>query len=174
MSDSVWPHRRQLTRLLCPWASPGKNTGVGCHFLLQCRKVKSESEVIQSCPTLSGSHGLQPTRLLYPWYFPGKSTRVGFHCLLQVECYSAILKKKKNETMQSAATWMDTKIIILKKVRERQIWCHLYVESKKKKRYKLTSLQNRNRTTDIKNKLMVTKKERRCTFRCTHKTNTTF
>ena len=36
-----------------PWDSPGKNTGVGCHFLLQCMKVKSESEVAQSCPTLS-------------------------------------------------------------------------------------------------------------------------
>ena len=47
------PHRRQPTRLSHPWDSPGKNTGVGCHFLLQCMKVKSESEVAQSCPTLS-------------------------------------------------------------------------------------------------------------------------
>ena len=53
MSDSVRPHRRQPTRLPRPWDSPGKNTRVGCHFLLQCRKVKSESEVTQSCPTLS-------------------------------------------------------------------------------------------------------------------------
>ena len=53
MSDSVWPHRQQPTRLRYPWDSPGKNTGVGCHFLLQCRKVKSESEVTESCPTLS-------------------------------------------------------------------------------------------------------------------------
>ena len=53
MSDSVWPHRWQPTRLLCPWDSPGKNTGVDCHFLLQCMKVKSESEVAQSCPILS-------------------------------------------------------------------------------------------------------------------------
>ena len=52
MSDSVRPHRQQPTRLLSPWDSPGKNTGVGCHFLLQCMKVKSESEVAQSCPTL--------------------------------------------------------------------------------------------------------------------------
>ena len=36
-----------------PWDSPGKNTKVGCHFLLKCMKVKSESEVVQSCPTLS-------------------------------------------------------------------------------------------------------------------------
>ena len=47
MSDSVRPHRRKPTRLPCPWDSPGKNTGVGCHFLLQCMKVKSESEVAQ-------------------------------------------------------------------------------------------------------------------------------
>ena len=53
MSDSVRRHRRQPTRLLRPWDSPGKNTGVGCHFLFQCMKVKSESEVAQSCPTLS-------------------------------------------------------------------------------------------------------------------------
>ena len=45
-------HRRQPTRLLCPWESPGKNAGVGCHFLLQCMKVKSEREVAQSSPTL--------------------------------------------------------------------------------------------------------------------------
>ena len=46
-------HRWQPTKLPHPWDSPGKNTGVGCHFLLQCVKVKSESEVSQSCPTLS-------------------------------------------------------------------------------------------------------------------------
>ena len=83
MSDSVRPHRRQLTRLPRPWDSPGKNTGVGCHFLLQCMKVKSESEVAQSCLTLSNPNGLQPTRLLHPWDFPGKSTGVGCHCLLR-------------------------------------------------------------------------------------------
>ena len=52
LSDSVRSHRWQPTRLPRPWDSPGKNTGVGCHFLLQCMKVKSESEVAQSCPTL--------------------------------------------------------------------------------------------------------------------------
>ena len=49
MSNSLQPSRLQPTRLLCPWDSPGKNTGVGCHFFLQCMKVKSESEVTQSC-----------------------------------------------------------------------------------------------------------------------------
>ena len=53
MSDSVRSHRRQPTRLPRPWDSPDKNTGVGCHFLLQCMKVKSESEVAQVCLTLS-------------------------------------------------------------------------------------------------------------------------
>ena len=52
MSNSVRPHRQQPTRLPRPWDSLGKNTGVGCHFLLQCMKVKNESELVQSCPTL--------------------------------------------------------------------------------------------------------------------------
>ena len=82
--DSVRPHTWQPTRRPRPWDSPGKNTGVGCYFLLQCMKVKSESEVVQSCPTLSDSMDcMQPTRLLCPWGFPGKSTGVGRHCLLQ-------------------------------------------------------------------------------------------
>ena len=66
----------------CPWESPGKNTGVGCHFLLQCMQGKSDSEVAQLCPILR-PHGPQPTRLLCPWDFPGKSTGVGCHCLLR-------------------------------------------------------------------------------------------
>jgi len=60
VSDSVQPHRRQPTRLPRPWDSPGKNTGVGCHFLFQCMKVKSESEVTQSCPTLSDPMDCSP------------------------------------------------------------------------------------------------------------------
>ena len=75
MSDSVQPHRQQPTRLPHPWDSPGKNTGVGCHFLLQCMKVKSEREVAQSCLTLSDPMDPieEPTRLLCPWDFPGKT-----------------------------------------------------------------------------------------------------
>ena len=82
LSDSVWPHRQQPTRLRRPWDSPGKNTGVRCHFLLQCMKVKSESEVAQSCTTLndpmdcsppgSSVHGIFQARGLergaIPWY----------------------------------------------------------------------------------------------------------
>ena len=78
---TLQPHRWQSTRLCRRWDSPDKNTGVGCHFLLQCMKVKSESEV--ACSVVSDSsqpHGLQPTRFLHPWDFPGKSTGVGCHC----------------------------------------------------------------------------------------------
>ena len=74
MSDSVQPHRRQPTGLPRPWDSPGKNTGVGCRFLLQYMKVKSESEGAQLCLTLSdpvdhsppGSsvHGIVQARVL--------------------------------------------------------------------------------------------------------------
>ena len=84
VSDSVRPHRRQPTRLPCPWDSPGRNTGVGCHFLLQCMKVKSQSEVAQSCLTLSDPMDCKPTRLLRPWDFPGMSTGEGVPCLLRV------------------------------------------------------------------------------------------
>ena len=89
MSDSVRPHRRQPARLSHPWDSPGKNTGVGCHILLQCMKVKGESEVAQSCLTLSdpmdcslpGSsiHGIFQARIL-EWgaiaHSPDKGDRV--------------------------------------------------------------------------------------------------
>ena len=74
MSDSVRPHSWQPTRLLRPWDSPGKNTGVGCHFRLQRFKVKSESEVTQGYPirgdpmdcSLPGSsiHGIFQARVL--------------------------------------------------------------------------------------------------------------
>ena len=74
MSDSVRPHRRQPTRLPRPWDTPGKNTGVGCHFLLQCMKVKTEGEVAQSSLTLrdpmdcsppgSSIHGIFQARVL--------------------------------------------------------------------------------------------------------------
>ena len=71
---TVRPHRRQPTRLPRPWDSPGPNTGVGCHLLLQCMKVKSASEVAQLCLTLrdpmdcsppgSSVHGIFQARVL--------------------------------------------------------------------------------------------------------------
>ena len=90
----VWlcaTHRWQPTRLICPWDPPGKNTGVGCHFLLQCMKVKSESEIAQSCPTLSepmdcslpGSsvHGIFQARVL-EWVAVAFSARLHIYALI--------------------------------------------------------------------------------------------
>ena len=94
MSNSVQPHRRQPTRLPRPWDSPGKNTGVGCHFLLQCMKVKSESEVVQSCLTLSdpmdcsppGSsvHGIFQARIL-GWVAIGFSSFSSVDFIVKIE-----------------------------------------------------------------------------------------
>ena len=78
MSDSVRSHGWQPTRLPCLWDSPGKNTAVGCHFLLQCMKVKSESEVAQSCPTLCDPMDCS---------LPGSST----HGIFQARVWSGVL-----------------------------------------------------------------------------------
>src|SRR5574340_1477486 len=99
MSNSVRPHGLQPTRLLCPWNSPGKNTGLGCHFLLQCMKVESESEVTSVVSDSVQPHRQQPTRLLHPWDSPGKNTGVGCHFLLQ--CMKV---KSEREVAQSCPT----------------------------------------------------------------------
>ena len=83
VSNSIRPHRRQPTRLPGPWDSPGKNTGVVCHFLLQCMKMKSESEVAQSCLTLSDPMGCSPPGSSIHGVFQAKNTGVGCHCLLR-------------------------------------------------------------------------------------------
>ena len=72
-----------------PWDSPGKNTGVGCHFLLQCMKEKSESEVAQSCPTLSDPMDCS---------LPG-SSGVGCHCLLKQSLNHAVSPVTKVHTL---------------------------------------------------------------------------
>jgi len=77
MSDSVRPHLRQPTRLLCPWDSLGKNTGMGCQFLLQCMLACWVASVVSDSVR---PHGQQPTRLLCPRDSPGKNTGVGCHC----------------------------------------------------------------------------------------------
>ena len=79
LCPTLRPHGLQPTRLLHPWDSPGKNTGVGCHFLLQCMKVESESEVTQSCPTLSDPMDCSP---------PGSSIRGIFQATV-VESYTS-------------------------------------------------------------------------------------
>ena len=81
-------------------------TRVGCHFLLQCMKVKSESEVAQSCPT-QRPHGLQSTRLLHPWDFPGKSTGVGYQI-----CTQSCVKQIAVETCIDSYTTVETRCIV--------------------------------------------------------------
>ena len=93
MSDSVRPHRRQSTRLLHPWESPVRNTGVGCHFLLQCMKMKSESEVAQSCPTLHDPmdcsppgfsvHGIFQARVLEWGSIAFSLNHLGYHYFVE-------------------------------------------------------------------------------------------
>ena len=99
MSDSVQPHRWQPTRLPRPWDSPGKNTGVGCHFLLQCMKVKRESKVAQSCPTFcdpmdcsppgSSVHGILQARIL-EWVAISFSISFQSSILLSKTCMKAL------------------------------------------------------------------------------------
>ena len=113
------PHRRQPTRLRCPWDSPGKNTGVGCHFLLQYMKVKSESEVAQSCLTLSNPmdfslpgpsvHGIFQARVL-EWLVNDKFGNMeetyqfsALHLVYKLPTYRTILIDLQQElaTLQS-------------------------------------------------------------------------
>ena len=108
VSDSVRPHRRQPTRLPRPWDSPGKNTGVGCHFLLQCMKVKSESEVAQLCLTpsapmdcsLPGScvHGIFQARVL-EWRAIAFS-KIHIYSVLTLKNSWLMKTKTKRETWQ--------------------------------------------------------------------------
>ena len=103
------PHRWQPTRLPRPWDSPGKNTGVGCHFLLQCMKVKSESEVAQSCPTTSnpmdcslpGSsvHGVCQARVL-EWGAVAFSSSVLLICLFFHQDHTVLIAGASTGNLQ--------------------------------------------------------------------------
>ena len=97
------PHRQQPSRLPRPWDSPGKNTGVGCHFLLQCMKVKSESEVAQSCLTLSDPKDCS---------LPGSSVHGIFQARV-LEWGAIAFSHKKNEILPFATMWMDHKKSIM-------------------------------------------------------------
>ena len=112
MSDSVWPHRQQPTRLPRPWDSPGKNSGVGCHFLLQCMKVKNDSEVAQLCPTLrdpmdcslpgSCAHGIF------------QNTGVGCHCLLQIFSKEHFFFFEKDELTETYCVYYIWSLLFIK------------------------------------------------------------
>ena len=107
MSYSVQPHGQQPPRLSHSWGSPGKNTGVGCHFLLQCMQVKSETEVAQSCPTLcnpmdcsppgSSIHGILQARVLEWGAIAFSENNIGYFPHKQGSNIS-ILHKKTTES----------------------------------------------------------------------------
>ena len=97
MSNSVRPHRRQPTRLSHPWHYPGKNTGVGCHFLLQCMKVKSEREVAQSCPTLSDPMDCSLPGSSLHGIFQARALEWGAIAFSEVVCYDFIFAKHTHQ-----------------------------------------------------------------------------
>ena len=121
MFDSVRPQRWQPTRLPHPWDSPGKNTGVGCHFLLQCMKVKSESEVTQSCPTIrnpmdcslpgSSVHGIFQARILewgaiaFSICFPSVRLFVYSTHFLNASHVAGIVTDTRNKMMNQTQPW---------------------------------------------------------------------
>ena len=103
VSDSLRPHGLQPTRLPHPWDSLSKNTGVGCHFLLQCMKEKSQSEVVQLCPTLSDPMGCS---------LPGSS----IHGIFQARVleWSAIAFSNLDSILKSRDITLPTKVCLVK------------------------------------------------------------
>ena len=100
---------------LCPWDSPGKITGVGCHFLLQCMKVKSESEVTQSCLTLSDPiDSYQQMGVILLWltkyfacFYLGKwLTDYTFFSPSKIETYECILLQRSS--LNSPVNYINT------------------------------------------------------------------
>ena len=115
MSDSVRPHGWQPTRLPCPWDSPGKNTGVGCHFLLQCLKVKSESEVkllshvqLLATPWTAAYQAPPPMGFARQEYWSGVPLPSPIYTLLYIKQITNkdLLQSIGNSTQYSIMTYM--------------------------------------------------------------------
>ena len=138
MSDSVRPHRRQPTRLPRPWDSPGKSTGVGCHFLLQCMEVKSESEVVQLCltpsdpmdssPQGSSIHGIFQARVL-EWELNAKrclfltSSKKSESLWYKLETNTTIIRKKKKAVYSCSLCFSHPILLsVLQKNQARSTW----------------------------------------------------
>ena len=114
VSDSVRPHRRQPTRLPHPWDSPGKNTGVGCHCLLQCMKVKSESEVALSCLTLS--HPMDCS-------LPSSS----FHGIFQARVLEWVTIAFSDPIYYTHINFFMTALVYWYKMQYNSEWIHIYI-----------------------------------------------
>ena len=120
VSDSVWLHRWRPTRLRRPWDSAGKNTGVGCHFLLQCMHACYVASIVSNSVR---HYGQQPNRLLHPQDSPSKKTGVGCHFLLQQ--YILLSHKKEwNSAICSNKERMDLDAIMLSEIKsEKDKYC---------------------------------------------------
>ena len=108
MSNSVQPHRRKPTRLPHPWDSPGKNTGVGCHFLFQCMKVKSEREVTQSCLTLGDPMDYSPPGSCIHGTFQARVLEWGaidFSKIIHKDRHTAMEQNQKPKTNPCIYNW---------------------------------------------------------------------
>ena len=132
MSDSVQPHRRQPTRLHHPWDSPGKNTGAGCHFLLQCMKVKSESEAAQSSPTCSDPMDCSPPGSSVYGIFQARVLESGAIAFSVSECaYTQTNGRNRNTGM--SLSWLDRILFFLEVILKCQYligessWCINYL-----------------------------------------------
>ena len=116
MSDSLRHYGLYPARLLCPWDFPGKNTGVGCHFLFQCMKVESESEVTQSCLTLSN-----PMDAAYQappsMGFSGQQYWSGVPLPSPIKYYSAI---KKNDFESVLVRWLNLEPVIQSEISQKE------------------------------------------------------
>ena len=109
MSDSVRPHKWKPTRLPHPGDSPGKNTGVGCHFLLLCMKVKSESEVVQSCLIFSDPMDCSP---------PGSSVRGIFQARVLSRLVITFLPRSKRLLI----SWWQSSSAVILKPQKNKVW----------------------------------------------------
>ena len=117
MSDSVRPHRQKPTRLPRPWDSPGNNTEVGCHFLLQCMKVKSESEVAQSCLTLSDPMDCSPPGSSVHGIFQARVLEWGAIAFSEIKSYKS---KRMCKLQRNPTTWMSLTNMKLAQKRQTQ------------------------------------------------------
>ena len=106
VSNSVWPHRQQPTRLPSPWDSPGKNTGVGCHFLLQRMKVKSESDVTQLCLTLSDPMDCSPPVFSIHGIFQARVNQLRQHIKKQRHYFANKGPSSRGYGFSSSHVWM--------------------------------------------------------------------
>ena len=159
MSDSVQPHRWQPTRLPCPWDSPGKNTGVGCHFPLQCIKVESESEVAQSCPTPSDPMDCSPPGSSIHGIFQARVLEWGAIAFSNNGILLSHKKERNNDICSHMNATRDYHTRWNKTEREKtNPLYHLHVESKIWNKW--TYLWNRNGISDTENKLVVAKRKR--------------